>query len=111
MNTPVNTAVEFVGRYNEIAREGQPEEYQLTTFEYEDKESGAFKVEITYERVYTDGFPDDFNPWAVSIKVSGDLNLTSMSLLGAHALIAQAVALHHQLGHHVEFDNDVNVAH
>ena len=103
----MQTTMKFVNRYEGTANEGA---HHLTEFEYEHAETGAFSVVIYYERIYTDGYPDDFNPWAVGIKVSGDLNLTSMPLLGASALIASAVALHHQLGHHVEFDNDVNVA-
>lgn len=104
------STINFAGRTDSIKNADTPEQYHHTEFEYEHAETCAFTVTITYERVYTDGHPDDFNPWAVSIKVGGDLNLTAMSLLGAQALITQAVALHHQLGHHVEFDNDVNVA-
>lgn len=106
----MQTTMTFATRTDSTRNEGLPEAYHLTEFDYEHAETGgAFTVTIYYERVYTDGFPDDFNPWAVGIKVGGDLNLTSMPLLGASALIASAVALHHQLGHHVEFDNDVNV--
>ncbi len=103
-------ALKFEGRFAETKREEGTEDYELVEFVYVHEETHAFNVVIFYEKVYTTGYPKGFNPWAVGVRVGGDLNLTSMPLLGASALIASAVALHQQLGHHVEFDNDVNVA-